>query len=93
MFDAAFLETCADPGVAGATRFPVGSVLTCSTPARTSGWGPLFGKVLCVVAHARGSDDSSVLRDAIKAWRTGQFEGDYVFAQPGPGPLNFYRKI
>lgn len=47
----------------------------------------LFGKVYRIVAHARGAENDAVLGDALEAWRTGQFEDVYVFAEPDPGAL------
>lgn len=81
---------------AGVTAFPVGVGI--SDPSqicpnlfdacKNLGMGTaLFGKVYRVVAHSRGVEDGAVLRDAIEAWRTGQFENAYVFAEPDPGPL------
>lgn len=48
----------------------------------------LFGKVYRIVAHARGEDGQGVFREAIAAWRTGMFQGAYVFGQADPGPLS-----
>lgn len=150
MFDAAFLETCADPSTrleiverfvaavgtenplaisitsgnrvilpeppktpeaaaslaqhfvgnatvrAGVTQFPVGVGISDVTQitadlfdaCKNIGMGTaLFGKVYRIVAHARGAEDGTALRDALEAWRTGQFDGAYVFAEPDPGPM------
>lgn len=150
MFDAAFLEQCADPGVkfeiverfvaafgtenplaisitsgnriilpeppktveeavrlaqrfvgqavvrAGVTQFPVGvgtfdpseiTVDMFDACQNLSMGTALFGKVYRIVSHARGDETSVVLRDTLEAWRSGQFEHAYVFAQPDPGPL------
>ncbi|WP_374618785.1 conjugal transfer protein TraH [Devosia sp.] len=150
MFDAAFLEQCADPGVkieiverfiaavgtenplaisitsgnriilpglpktpeeaarlaqrfvgsavvrAGVTNYPVGVGISDPTEITTDVFDPctnvrmgtvLFGKVYRIIAHAHGADDGAVLGDALEAWRTGQYEGTYVFAEPDPGPL------
>ncbi|HMM71624.1 MAG TPA: hypothetical protein PKC22_05290 [Rhodocyclaceae bacterium] len=46
----------------------------------------LFGKVYRIVAHARGGEGAAVLTEAVAAWRTGEFEGVYVFGEPDPGP-------
>jgi hypothetical protein len=81
---------------AGVTNFPVGvgisDVLEITADlfdaCKNVGMGTaLFGKVYRIVAHARGVEDGAVLRDALEAWRTGQFEGAYVFAEPDPGPV------
>ncbi len=150
MFDAAFLETCADPAVkieiverfiaevgtdnplalsitsgnriilpepaktpdeaarlaqrfvgtamvrAGVTQFPVGVGVTDASEinknifdaCKNIGMGTaLFGKVYRIVAHARGAENGAALRQALESWRTGQFEGAYVFAEPDPGPF------
>ncbi|WP_108461612.1 conjugal transfer protein TraH [Devosia naphthalenivorans] len=47
----------------------------------------LFGKVHRVVVYARGESSATVLGEAITAWRTGTFQGAYVFGEPDPGPL------
>lgn len=151
MFDAAFLETCADPAVkieiverflaaagaedplaisitsgnrvilpeppktpddavalarhfvgkavvrAGVTGFPVGVEIADSSEitsdlfdaCKNIGMGTaLFGKVYRIIAHARGGEGGAVLQAALEAWRTGLFEGDYVFAAPDPGHLH-----
>ncbi|MDN2583766.1 conjugal transfer protein TraH [Aquibium sp. ELW1220] len=81
---------------AGITGFPVGAGISDASEitadifdvCKNIGMGTaLFGKVYRVVAHARRAEDGTVLRDALEAWRTGQFEGAYVFAEPDPGPL------
>lgn len=46
----------------------------------------LFGKVYRIVSHASGNG-GPVLGEAIDAWRSGTFGGDYVFGLPDPGPL------
>jgi hypothetical protein len=150
MFDAAFLERCADPAVkieiverfiaavgndnplaisitsgnrvilpeppktpkeaaglaqrfvsnavvrAGVTQYPVGVGISDASEigvdlfdaCKNIGMGTaLFGKVYRIVMHARGAEDGRALLDALEAWGTGQFEGNYVFAEPDPGPL------
>lgn len=150
MFDAAFIEKCADPGIkieiverffaavgtdnplaisitdgnrvilpeppktpeeavvlaqrfvgkatvrAGVTAFPIGVGISDVSQINAAlfdackniGMGTaLFGKVYRVVAYAPGVEDGTVLRDALEAWRTGQFQDAYVFAVPDPGPL------
>ncbi len=47
----------------------------------------LFGKVYRIVAHAHGESSSEVFREALEAWKTGTFEGQYVFGEADPGPL------
>lgn len=47
----------------------------------------LFGKVYRIVAHARGTSSGAVFSEAITAWRTGMFDGTYVFGESDPGPL------
>lgn len=46
----------------------------------------LFGKVFRIVAHSSGSTKESTFSDAVEAWRTGMFEGRYVFGEADPGP-------
>lgn len=150
MFDAAFLEACADPQVkieiverfvaaigvenplaisitagnrvilpeppktpeeaarlarrfvseavvrAGVTQYPVGVGISDQSEITADlfdactniGMGTaLFGKVYRIVAHAHATEGGALLREAIEAWRTGQFDGDYVFAESDPGPL------
>jgi hypothetical protein len=81
---------------AGVTGFPVGVGMSDPTQissdlfdaCKNIGMGTaLFGKVYRVVAHACQAEDGTVLGDALEAWRTGRFEGVYVFAEPDPGPL------
>lgn len=149
MFDPAFLEHCADPGVkieiverfvaavgtenplaisitsgnrvilpepqktpeeavvlaqrfvgqavvrAGVTQFPVGVGISDASEinvdlfdaCKNVGMGTaMFSKVYRIVAHARAAKDVTVLREALDAWRTGQFDGAYVFATPDPEP-------
>lgn len=45
----------------------------------------LFGKVHRIVVYARGESSATVLGEAITAWRTGTFQGAYVFGEPDPG--------
>lgn len=47
----------------------------------------LFGKVYRIVSHAHGAADQAVFEESIEAWRTGMFEGSYIFGDPDPGPL------
>ncbi|WP_204278995.1 hypothetical protein, partial [Klebsiella aerogenes] len=47
----------------------------------------LFGKVHRIVTHARGAADGSAFTQSLEAWRTGMFEGRYVFGEADPGRL------
>ena len=70
-------------GVSDATKISTGLVDACENIRMGSA---LFGKVYRIVAHARGEDGQGVFREAIAAWRTGMFQGAYVFGQADPGP-------
>lgn len=72
-------------GVSDATEISADLVDVCENIRMGS---TLFGKVYRIVAHARGQDGSSVFREALAAWRTGLFEGAYVFGEADPGPLS-----
>jgi len=48
----------------------------------------LFGKVYWIVAHAHGEAGPDTFREALAAWRTGVFQGAYVFGEADPGPLS-----
>lgn len=48
----------------------------------------LFGKVHRIVAHAHGEAGPGTFREALAAWRTGTFQGAYVFGEADPGPLS-----
>src|SRR5690606_21607662 len=48
----------------------------------------LFGKVYRIVAHAHGEAGPDTFREALAAWRTGAFQGAYVFGEADPGPLS-----
>lgn len=45
----------------------------------------LFGKVYRIVVKWYGTSADQAFSDAIEAWRTGYFDGKYVFDQPDPG--------
>lgn len=47
----------------------------------------LFAKVHRIVADARGEMTEGTFHEAITAWQSGVFDGEYVFALPDPGPL------
>lgn len=47
----------------------------------------LFGKVYRIVVHARGEANRAVFAEALDAWRTGMFDGRYVFGQTDPEPF------
>ncbi len=81
---------------AGVTGFPVGVGISDASEitadlfdaCKNIGMGTaLFGKVYRIVARAHGAENGTTLRDALEAWRTGEFEEVYVFAEPDPGPL------
>jgi hypothetical protein len=46
----------------------------------------LFGKIYRIVVKWYGAPRDEALTDAISAWKTGYFDGEYVFSQPDPGP-------
>jgi hypothetical protein len=79
----------------GITQFPAGHGITDPSelsPELVDACGnirmgsALFGKVYRIVAHAHGGTDTAVFAEALKAWRTGAFEGKYVFGEDDPGP-------
>ncbi|MGY3116169.1 hypothetical protein ACVWXQ_000104 [Bradyrhizobium sp. S3.14.4] len=47
----------------------------------------LFGKVYRIVTKWYGAPVDEVFGDAIDAWKTGYFDGKYVFDEPDPGSL------
>lgn len=47
----------------------------------------LFGKVYRIVIKWYGAQVDEAFGDAIDAWKTGYFDGKYVFDQPDPGSL------
>lgn len=47
----------------------------------------LFGKVYRIVVKWYGTPADQAFGDAIEAWKTGSFDGKYVFDQPDPGNL------
>ncbi|WP_035696877.1 TraH family protein [Bradyrhizobium liaoningense] len=47
----------------------------------------LFGKVYRIVTKWYGAPVDEAFGDAIDAWKTGYFEGKYVFDEPDPGSL------
>lgn len=71
-------------GIADATDLNAGLVDPCENIRMGT---TLFGKVHRIVVHARGESSATVFGEAITAWRTGMFEGVYVFGEPDPGPL------
>lgn len=47
----------------------------------------LFGKIYRIVVKWYGVPGDAVFRDAIEAWKSGYFDGQYVFDEPDPGKL------
>lgn len=47
----------------------------------------LFGKVYRIVVEWYGGPADQAFDDAVDAWKTGYFDGKYVFDQPDPGAL------
>ncbi|MBR1034535.1 TraH family protein [Bradyrhizobium liaoningense] len=47
----------------------------------------LFGKVYRIVTKWYGAPADEAFGDAIEAWKSGYFEGKYVFDEPDPGSL------
>lgn len=47
----------------------------------------LFGKVYRIVTKWYGAPVDEAFGDAIDAWKTGYFDGKYVFDEPDPGSL------
>ncbi|MEP9369953.1 TraH family protein [Xanthobacter sp. VNH20] len=47
----------------------------------------LFGKVYRIVVKWYGTPREEAFTDAIAVWKSGYFEGDYVFSQLDPGSL------
>ncbi len=79
----------------GVTRYPAGHGMTDVSGLSLSLFDPcenirmgtaLFGKVHRIVAHARGAADRATFVASLEAWRTGMFEGRYVFGEADPGP-------
>lgn len=48
----------------------------------------LFGKVYRIVTKWYGAAVDEAFGDAIEAWKTGYFDGKYVFDEPDPGSLS-----
>ena len=79
----------------GVTQYPAGLGITNVTELKPDlvdacanirmGTG-LFGKVYRIMLHRYGAPDAEAFDAAISAWRTGSFEGRYVFGEPDPGP-------
>jgi len=46
----------------------------------------LFAKVLHIVERARNAGGNEMFEVAVSAWKTGIFDGSYVFAEADPGP-------
>nr|WP_269902925.1 conjugal transfer protein TraH [Xanthobacter dioxanivorans] len=81
----------------GVTRYPAGHGISDPSelspglvdPCENIRMGTaLFGKVHRIVTHARGAADGSAFTQSLEAWRTGMFEGRYVFGEADPGPLS-----
>lgn len=79
---------------AGITSFPVGVGISDASEisvdlldaCKNIGMGTaLVGEVYRIVAHAHGAEDGTALVEALKAWRTGQFEGATCSPNPLPG--------
>jgi hypothetical protein len=45
----------------------------------------LFGKIYRIVIKWYGTPADDAFDDAIEAWKSGHFDGKYVFDQPDPG--------
>lgn len=80
----------------GVTQFPVGYGISDAAQITANLVDPcenirmgtaLFGKVYRIVSHASGGNGGPVLGEAIDAWRSGTFRGDYVFGLPDPRTL------
>ncbi|MCP3477840.1 conjugal transfer protein TraH (plasmid) [Bradyrhizobium sp. CCGUVB1N3] len=80
----------------GVTQYPAGlgitdvSALTSDlidTCANIRMGTALFGKVYRIVTKWYGAEVDEAFGDAIAAWKTGYFDGKYVFDEPDPGSL------
>lgn len=78
----------------GITQFPAGVGVADPSEITTDVVDPcaniklgtqLFGKVYRIVVKWYGAPRDEALTDAISAWKTGYFDGEYVFSQPDPG--------
>ncbi|RZN15649.1 TraH family protein [Bradyrhizobium sp. Leo121] len=80
----------------GVTQYPVGLGVTdvaelkadlVDTCANIRMGTALFGKVYRIVTKWYGAPVDEAFGDAIDAWKTGYFDGKYVFDEPDPGAL------
>ena len=80
----------------GVTQYPAGLGVTdvvelkpdlVDTCANIRMGTALFGKVYRIVTKWYGAQVDEAFGDAIDAWKTGYFDGKYVFDQPDPGSL------
>lgn len=80
----------------GVTQYPAGLGVTdvaelkadlVGTCANIRMGTALFGKVYRIVTKWYGAPVDEAFGDAIDAWKTGYFDGKYVFDQPDPGSL------
>lgn len=80
----------------GVTQYPAGLGITdvselkpdlVDTCANIRMGTALFGKVYRIVTNWYGAPVDEALGDAIDAWKTGYFDGRYVFDAPDPGSL------
>ena len=81
----------------GVTRYPAGNGISDPSelspglvdPCENIRMGTaLFGKVHRIVTHARGAADGAAFTQSLEAWRTGMFEGRYVFGEADSDPLS-----
>lgn len=79
----------------GITQFPAGVGATDPAEITTEIINPctniklgtqLFGKVYRIVVKWYGTSSEEAFADAVSAWKTGYFDGEYVFSKPDPGP-------
>lgn len=80
----------------GVTQYPAGLGITdvaelkadlVDTCANIRMGTALFGKVYRIVIKWYGAPVNDAFGDAIDAWKTGYFDGKYVFDEPDPGSL------
>ncbi len=80
----------------GVTQYPAGLGVTdlselkpdlVDTCANIRMGTALFGKVYRIVTKWYGAPVDEAFGDAIDAWKTGYFDGKYVFDEPDPGSL------
>jgi hypothetical protein len=80
----------------GVTQYPAGLGVTdvvelkpdlVDTCANIRMGTALFGKVYRIVTKWYGAQVDEAFGDAIDAWKTGYFDGKYVFDEPDPGSL------